>query len=133
MTLLLAGVIALLLAVIGLLAWKYYQVSNKTQSEQAKETTARLVEKISKLYLVPKNEEPTVAQIQDKTKLGSQAFFKKAENGDYLLIYQKDKIALIYREKTNKLINVGPVNIGDNETTSDSNDSDKESDKKTTP
>jgi len=124
MTLMLAGVITLLLAVIGLLGWKYYEVSNKSQTEVAKETTSRLVGKVSKLYLVPTNEQPTVAQIQDKSKLGSQAFFKNAKNGDYLLIYTKEKVALIYRESTNQLINVGPVNIGDNTQTQDTTKTD---------
>ena len=108
--LILAGVIVLLLAIIGVLGWKY-QHANKNEASKNKETSKRVVAEVSKLYFVPTNEEPTVALIQDKDKLGNQEFFKKANNGDYLLIYQKDKIALIYREKDNKLVNVGPVNL----------------------
>jgi len=108
--LILAGVIVLLLAVIGVLVWKYQQANNNEASKN-KETSKRVIAEVSKLYFVPTNEEPTVALIQDKDKLGNQEFFKKANNGDYLLIYQKDKIALIYREKDNKLVNVGPVNL----------------------
>lgn len=107
---LLVGVIVLLLIVIGILVWKYQQ-SNNSESAKNQETSKRIIGKVSNLYVVPTNEEPTVALIQDKQKLGNQEFFKKAGNGDYLLIYQKEKIALIYREKDNKLVNVGPVNL----------------------
>lgn len=107
---LLTAVIVVLLAIIGVLAWKYQQ-ANKDEAAENKETSLRIIDKISDLYLVPTNEEPTVALVQDKSKLGNQEFFKKAQNGDYLIIYQKDKIAMIYREKDNKLVNVGPVNL----------------------
>ena len=109
----LASIIAVLLAAIGVLAWKYQQASKDPKTE-AKETSTRIIDKVANLYMVPTSEEPTVAQIQDKSKLGNQEFFKNARNGDYLLIYQKEKVALIYREEAGKLVNVGPVNIGDN-------------------
>jgi hypothetical protein len=68
---------------------------------------------VSQLYAVPGDEQPTVAQVQDKEKLKDQSFFSKAENGDYILIYTNNKLALLYREKEDKLINVGPVSISD--------------------
>ena len=102
----------LLVAVIGLLAWKYQQASKGTDNDN-KKTSARIVSEVANLYMLPTGEEPTVALIQDKTKLGNQDFFRHAQNGDYLLIYKKEKIALVYREETDKLIAVGPVNIGD--------------------
>lgn len=105
----LSTIIIILLVVIGLLVWKGQKHTN--DSVQNKETSQRIIGKVSGIYFVPTNEEPTVALIQDKNKLGSQDFFKKAKNGDYLLIYKKDKIALIYREEDNKLVNVGPVNL----------------------
>lgn len=103
-------IIAILLITIGILGWKYYQVSNNTE-KNTKETSERIVRSVGELYLTPTDEEPTVAQIQDKDKLGNQDFFKNARNGDYLLVYQKNKIALVYRENDDKLVNVGPVNI----------------------
>ncbi len=106
-----AGTIAVLLLVIGILGWKYYQVSKN--KDDSKATSARIIKDVSKIYLLPAEEDPTVALVQDKNKLGNQEFFKKAKNGDYLLIYQKKKVALIYREETHQLVNVGPVNIGD--------------------
>lgn len=100
----------LLLAVIGLLAWKYQQ-ANSNEAIKNKETSKRVIAEVSELYIVPTGEVPTVALIQDKSRLGNQDFFKKARDGDYLLIYPKEKLALIYREKDNKLVHVGPVNL----------------------
>lgn len=109
-TLILSIIIAVLLIVVGILFWKYQQAK---ETDPAKETSTRIIQKVSNLYLVPGDEEPTVAQIQDKDKLGNQQFFKSSKNGDYLLIYQKAKVAIVYREDANKLVNVGPVSIGD--------------------
>ena len=60
---------------------------------------------------VPADETPTLASVTDKTKLKDQPFFKDAENGDQILIFPQAKKAIIYRESTNKLINVGPIAI----------------------
>lgn len=109
---LLTCVIVALLAVVGVLFWKYQQASKDPQAA-AQETSARIIDKVGQIYMLPTDEEPTVAQIQDKSKLGNQEFFKSSENGDFLLIYQKAKVALVYREGSNKLITVGPVNIGE--------------------
>jgi hypothetical protein len=112
--LVLSVVIIVLIGVVGVLFWKYQKA--KDPVDQAKATSTRIVQKVSNLYMVPQGEEPTVAQIQDKEKLGNKEFFKGAENGDYLLIYQKGKVAIVYREKTNKLVTVGPVSINDQKT-----------------
>jgi hypothetical protein len=74
---------------------------------------------VSKLYYLPKDEKPTVAQIEDKSKLEGQSFFTGAQNGDYLLVYTNAKIALLYREHDNKLVNVGPVNTDQNSNAND--------------
>lgn len=82
--------------------------SNPDAVNQQKTDT--VVDKVGKIYALP-GEKPTVADITDKDKLKDQAFFKDAENGDYLLIFSEKKLAIIYRESTNKLINVGPISL----------------------
>lgn len=112
LTLVLTVIIVILVVVVGILFWKYQQAKD---ADQAKATSTRIIQKVSNLYLVPEDEEPTVAQIQDKAKLGNQEFFKPSQNGDYLLIYQKAKVAIVYREEANKLVTVGPVSMGENQ------------------
>lgn len=105
-------IIVVLLAVgtAGYFAKKYFDLkANPNQASQ--EETARLTEAVGKLYELPKDETPIVGKVQDKEKLKDQPFFKNAQNGDDILIYQKAKVAIIYRAKENKLINVGPIAI----------------------
>jgi hypothetical protein len=117
-----AVVIVALAALAGFFYWQYSNLKANPDSV-AQETTQRLVDKVGTLYALPE-EEPTVAQISDKEKLKDQPFFQSAENGDYLLIFTNAKLAVLYREADNRLINVGPIaitpeeqqnNRGDNE------------------
>lgn len=104
-----AGMTVLVFAIVAAFFFKQYQEVKNNPDATAKATSKRILEKVSKIYFLP-SEEPTVAQIEDKEKLASQSFFSGAENGDYLLVYPEAKLALLYREDVNKLVNVGPVN-----------------------
>ena len=111
--LLICGLImAILAGLAGFFAWQYVQLRNNPNAV-ADESAKRITEKVGKLYSLPSDEEPTVAEVKDKTKLAEQEFFKKAENGDFILIFTKAKLAFLYREKDNLLINVGPIAIND--------------------
>lgn len=76
------------------------------------EASKRIISKVENIYMLPEGQ-PTVAKVQDKDKLNGQVFFDKAENGDYLVIYSDAKLALLYREEANKLVNVGPISVSD--------------------
>jgi hypothetical protein len=102
--------IVALAAVSGFFFWKWQSLKS-SPSVTAEESSARVIEKVGKIYDLPSKEKPTVALIQDKKKLEDQSFFDKAQNGDYLLMYTNSKLALIYREQDGKLINVGPISI----------------------
>ncbi|HEV7453912.1 MAG TPA: hypothetical protein VGO07_01500 [Candidatus Saccharimonadales bacterium] len=108
-----SGLIVVLLVAVGALFVKYNNLK-KNPSGSASVTSNRIVQEVSKIYAVPTGEQPTVALVQDKTKLKNQPFFKAADNGDYILVYTNSKLAMIYREKENKLMNVGPINISGN-------------------
>jgi hypothetical protein len=110
------AVAAGLIVVLGGLAVYFFNQYNNLKTHPnavSQETTGKVVGEVGKLYgSLPTNETPTLAQVSDKSKLENQEFFKNAQNGDYILIYPNAKLAVIYREKENKLINVGPVSVG---------------------
>lgn len=66
--------------------------------------------KVSKHYLLPTNETPALATVTDSRKLNTP-FLKQARNGDQILIYQKNQLAIIYRPSINRVVAVGPVTI----------------------
>ncbi len=83
---------------------------NATSEDTAKETE-RLVKEIGEVMVLPEEETPTLATVQDKSKLQDQDFFKNAENGDKVLVYMTAKKAILYRPSTKKIIEVSPVNM----------------------
>lgn len=96
--------LVLLLLVGGLLVWKLKQ--NNTDLTKVEVVKA----KVARHYVLPTNEQPALATITDSKKLTS-SFFKKAQNGDKVLIYQKNQVAILYRPSIDRIIAVGPVVI----------------------
>ena len=70
---------------------------------------------ISKHYVLPSDEEPALATVTDKSKLNS-VLANKTENGDRILIYQKNQQAIIYRPSIDRVVDVTPVQIDAPET-----------------
>lgn len=73
-------------------------------------TVTAVEEKVSQLYALPSDETPALATVTDSKKLSS-SFAGKVQNGDKLLIYQKNGKAIVYRPSLNKIVDVEPVTI----------------------
>lgn len=88
---------------------KYQSLQHKVKSsEQLSE--ADIINRIGRLYEAPK-EKPSIAQVNDRSKLSDQAFFNNAQKDDYVVVYPKAEIVILYRASTDKIINIGPVEI----------------------
>ena len=116
------SVVALLaLGGAGFLGFKEYsQLKKENQKlsnpqEAAKAETERIKNEVAQLIEVPTDEEPTIATVVDPQKLGDQAFFKNAQKDDRVIIYAKAKKAILYRTSTKKVVEVAPLNIGENQ------------------
>ncbi|MEX2006791.1 MAG: hypothetical protein WD877_01270 [Candidatus Saccharimonadales bacterium] len=112
----LATLIIVVLAVF--FAVKWVQAQNEADrlasdpQAAARAAVDQTVAKVSKLVALPANETPTLATVSDVSKLKSQTFFAKAENGDKVLIYTQARLAVLYRPAIDKVINIAPLNIG---------------------
>jgi hypothetical protein len=93
---------------------QYREAQRRLQNpgEFSKDEVRLLIEKIGVLIELPSGEEPTVATVSDVEKLKGQSFFKSAQNGDKVLIYNTAKKAILYRPGVNKIIDVAPVSVG---------------------
>jgi len=93
---------------------KYYEAKKQMINPQqlVDQQGAEIVSKVSLLMDLP-NEAPTIATVLDASKLQDQVFFKNAKNDDRVLIYTQAKKAVLYRPSTNKIIEVSPLNLGE--------------------
>lgn len=118
--------VVLLFVAVGAAGFFFIQYQNeKTRaaqllgaSTQSPEEIKKLLEKVGKLIELPQGESPTVASVTDPKTLASQAFFEKAQAGDQVLIFDKSRVAVLYRPSTGKIINYATnITVGNNETT----------------
>lgn len=70
-----------------------------------------IIEKVSKLILLPVDEVPTIATVAEPEKLKDQPFFANAKKGDKVLIYRNAKKAILYDPIADRIIEVAPLNI----------------------
>lgn len=115
--------IALLVGIVAALPSAYFytqyqkaQRKLENPTEFAREETKLLQEKVGKLLELPAGEEPTIATVTDADRLREQPFFANAQNGDRVLIFTNARKAVLYRPSLNKIIEVAPVNLGQNAT-----------------
>lgn len=110
----------LIVSVSGL-GYLYYQTRQELkflaspagQEQLSQKEVEQVVNALGKLALLPE-EEPVVATIVDVAALSSQsAFYKRAENGDKLVVFSEAQQAFIYSPGRNKIVNVGPLLIDD--------------------
>lgn len=107
---------------VGFGVYMYQQVealkNDPKTSQQAQQNKVNTIKnKVAALISIPNDETPILATVDDTEKLKDQPFFKDAQNGDYILMFAQSKKAVIYRESTNKLVNVGPIAITSDATT----------------
>jgi hypothetical protein len=111
---------------IGAVAWLVYgYVTTKNQLDKlsnpavASQTeTQQIVAEAGKLVDLPTGETPTLATVNDASKLKNQVFFADSQNGDKVLIYSKAGKAVLYRPSINKVIEFSSVNLNGNTSSS---------------
>ena len=108
-----AGLGVLLVISLVTISQLYSQVNAlKNPDKAAQNEVATVVSAVSKLMLLPTDEQVTIATVADPTKLKDQTFFANSKIGDKVLIYQANRKAILYNPTLNKIIEVSPINIG---------------------
>jgi len=109
-------VFLIIVGLAGATAYYYKQYKKIKDNPQvvSQEETQFVVTELGKLMELPEGT-PSLATVQDKEKLKDQSFFRKAENGDKVLIYADAKQAILYRPSTKKIIEVAPLILQGNE------------------
>lgn len=101
--------------------YRQYKKSVSTQAalggeEQAAKEAQAIKETIGQFMELPADEEPVMATVTDVEKIKTQSFFINAQNGDKVLIYTKNKKAILYRPSTKKIIEVSILSGTDSAT-----------------
>ena len=100
----------IIVGLAGATAYYYKQYKKIKDNPQvvSQEEVQFVVSELGKFMELPDGT-PSLATIQDKEKLKDQNFFRKAENGDKVLIYADAKQAILYRPSAKKIIEVAPL------------------------
>lgn len=76
---------------------------------QISPTPPNLLSQLGKLIVLPTGETPQIITITDIDRFKDQPFFKNAKNGDVLILYTKNKQAILFDPKDNKILNTAPI------------------------
>ena len=111
-----ALLVVVLVALLAFLTYGYFNTRSQLNKALSNSKTSgqderqQILNEVSKYLALPK-ETPTLATVNDASKLKSQEFFKNAQNGDKVLIFSNAGRALLYRPSTHKIIDYSKVNI----------------------
>ena len=117
-------ILLIIVVVAGFIALGYGYIHTKNELNKLSDNKAaaqteiqQITKQISKTVELPSGETPILSSVIDAAKVkGQGAFFKNAQNGDKVLIYQSAGVAVLYRPSTKKVIVFAPINLGSNAT-----------------
>lgn len=84
---------------------QYRNLQKNTTGNASADQASTIVAKLQGTVELPTDETPSLIDVKDVSKLSGQAFFAKAQNGDQVLVYQKNGIAILFRPSIGKLVN----------------------------
>jgi hypothetical protein len=108
------GVIVLLVVIVAYSQYKLYKlstdekiVSGETVTVNASTTPQEIIKMLGRHILLPEGD-PQIAEVRDVEKLREQqAFFKNAENGDIIVLYEST--IFIYRPSRDVVVASGDI------------------------
>ncbi len=98
--------------------YRKYQSIKRNLDQIQNQERETIIASIKRFMDLPTEEDPTLATVTDKEMLKEQDFFKRAENGDKVLLYPKSGKAILYRPSTGRVVEFAPLILGASEATS---------------
>ena len=97
-------------ASLGVAIYSYNQIQTvqKSAPKPSVDADETMLTTIGSVIALPE-EKPTIVNVTDRDKLQDQEFFKKAQNGDKVVIYETIRRIFLYRPSLNKIIDVAPL------------------------
>ena len=118
--------VVVVLGLMGFAGWSFFkyqqaqeqvdQLSNpEAQEEAIAKEREEILAKVGKLMILPEDEEPTIATVTDAEVLSQyQPFFRKASDGDKVILYVQSGKSIIYSPDKNIIVNVGTISVQGN-------------------
>lgn len=100
----------------GYTQWKYMHTPDAVYQREAqtyKESWDEMMLHANKQVLLPSNEVPVLATVSDPESLDKNDFYKRAQEGDKIIMYKKNKMVLLYRPETKKVLARAQLNFLD--------------------
>ena len=106
-----------LIITIGVSVFLFINLSNIKNNPQTitQKETQDVLMSVGKIIILPKDEVPIIATVTDLNALKNQPFFANAKVGDKVLIYHKAGKAILYDPIANKIVELAPLNINNNQ------------------
>lgn len=109
-------IVLIVLVIVAILAIKPEVFDRFKKSDEISDEQVRdLVFEVGKIIQLPEGETPAIATVSDLEQLKEQDYFRNAQVGDKVLIYESIKRAYLYRPGVNKIIEVGKVTLESSE------------------
>lgn len=112
-----------IIVILGITAVYFYSQYAALRPRKPAEETASIIAAVGRLMVLPPDEQPTIATVSDAERLKSQPFFANAKDGFKVLIYSMAEKAILYDPFQNKIVEVAPLNLKNNQGTVPANNS----------
>lgn len=91
-------------------AYFYWQLREQ-KDFVSQRSAVDVVAEVGKILVLPSDEQPTVATVNDIEKLKGQPFFAKARVGFKVLIYSKNQKVILYDPEARKIVEMGSLKL----------------------
>lgn len=103
------GLCTIAIAVASIFFYKQYESLLETPELLQQQQAAATIQQLGEVFILPKDEQPSIATIVDVSKVIDQPFFSQAQNGDTVFLFSQDGRVVLFRPAEKKIVNVGTL------------------------